>query len=108
MTRRNPVPSAAPAPPFLRAPHPGGYLKREFMEPLGLTPYALARRLDVPRARIEALVRERHALGADTAVRLARLFGTSEQFWLGLQSAYDLARIDRTGIEAITPLDMTG
>jgi antitoxin HigA-1 len=70
--------------------HPGEVLRVEFLEPLNLTPYALARALGVPRTRVERVVREETAITADTAHRLGRYFGTTPQFWVNLQSEYDL------------------
>lgn len=70
--------------------HPGEVLREEFLEPLNLTPYALAQALDVPRTRVERIAREETAITADTAHRLGRYFGTTPQFWVNLQSEYDL------------------
>ena len=70
--------------------HPGEILREEFMVPLGLSANALAMALRVPAPRINDIVRERRAVSADTALRLARYFGTSAEFWLGLQSDYDM------------------
>lgn len=70
--------------------HPGRILREEFMEPLGLSPIALARHVGVPRTRIERLVREETALTVDTATRLAAAFDTTAEFWMNLQTAYDL------------------
>ncbi len=70
--------------------HPGEVLREEFLEPMKLTPYALARALDIPRTRIERIVREETAITADTAHRLGRYFRTTPQFWLNLQSEYEL------------------
>lgn len=72
------------------AVHPGRILREEFMEPLGLSPIALARHIDVPRTRIERLVREETAMTVDTATRLAAAFKTSAAFWMNLQTAHDL------------------
>jgi addiction module HigA family antidote len=69
---------------------PGEILREEFMKPHGLTMNRLARDLDVPPGRISQIVRGRRAITADTALRLNRYFGTSPQFWLNLQSEYDL------------------
>jgi addiction module HigA family antidote len=86
--------------------HPGEILRAEFLEPLDLTPYALAAAVRVPRTRIERLVREETAMTPDTALRLARYFGTTPEFWLGIQARYDLEmlrqRLDED-IEAIEP-----
>jgi addiction module HigA family antidote len=70
--------------------HPGEILEEEFMRPLGLSANALARRIDVPVTRVSEIVRGKRGITADTALRLGRLFGTSSEFWLGLQSEYDL------------------
>ncbi len=70
--------------------HPGEFLKLEFLEPLELTPYKLAKELGVPGPRIYDLVRGKRGISADTALRLARYFGNSARFWLNLQNHYDL------------------
>jgi addiction module HigA family antidote len=78
--------------------HPGEVLEAEFLEPLGLTQYRLAKDLNVPARRINEIVHGKRAVSADTALRLARFFGTSELFWLNLQAAYDLdVERDRLG-----------
>lgn len=74
----------------LRPIHPGEQLREEFMVPLGLSSNALARALGVTPARINEIVRERRGITADTALRLARFFNTSHQFWMNLQARYDL------------------
>ena len=74
----------------MRPIHPGEILREEFLVPLGLSASALAIELKVPSPRITELVRERRSLTPDTALRLARYFGTSPEFWMDLQSAYDL------------------
>ncbi|QCG95305.1 addiction module antidote protein, HigA family [Azospirillum sp. TSA2s] len=71
--------------------HPGEVLREEFMEPLGLTANALSIALRVPATRIGEIVNERRGISADTALRLARYFGTTPQFWLNLQSDHDLS-----------------
>lgn len=70
--------------------HPGEILREEYMAPLGLAANALARALGVTPARINDIVRERRGITGDTALRLARYFGTDAQSWLNLQAAYDL------------------
>lgn len=70
--------------------HPGEILREEFLSPLGLTAYALAGAIHVPRTRVERLVREETALTPDTALRLARYFGTTAEFWLNLQARHDV------------------
>ena len=88
--------------------HPGEILEEEFMKPLELSANALARALDVPVTRVSEIVRGRRGITADTALRLARLLGTTPEFWLGLQSDFDLktARRDagRTINDAVSPL----
>lgn len=70
--------------------HPGEVLREEFLGPMQLTPYAVAKAIGVPRTRIERLAREDTPLTADTALRLSRYFGTSATCWMGLQARYDL------------------
>lgn len=78
--------------------HPGEVLLTEFLEPLALTQYRLAKDLSVPARRINEIVHGSRAVSADTALRLARYFGTSDRFWLNLQAAYDLdVERDRLG-----------
>jgi addiction module HigA family antidote len=88
--------------------HPGEYLREELLDPLGLTPYALAARIGVPRTRVERLVREQTRITPDTALRLGRFFSMSPAFWLNLQARHDLAVAETTAsndIAAIVPLD---
>jgi addiction module HigA family antidote len=78
--------------------HPGEVLLAEFLEPLGLSQYRVAKDLKVPARRINEIVHGDRAVTADTALRLARYFGTSDRFWLNLQTAYDLdVERDRLG-----------
>jgi antitoxin HigA-1 len=72
--------------------HPGELLREEFLKPMSITPYALAKRIRVPPPRVNDIVLERRGITADTALRLSRFFGTTEQFWLNLQDAYDIGR----------------
>ena len=74
--------------------HPGEILKEEFLIPLGMSVYALAAKLQLPRTRLNDIVLGRRSITADTALRLARYFGTTPQFWINLQSGYDLARVE--------------
>ena len=74
----------------MRPIHPGEILREEFLEPLGLTANAVALALRVPAPRINEIVRERRGVSPETALRLARYFGTTAEFWLNLQSGYDL------------------
>ncbi len=73
----------------LTLPTPGEILATEFLEPLGITQYRLAQSIHVPQTRIAAIVKHGRSITADTALRLARFFGTSVEFWLNLQSQYD-------------------
>jgi len=77
--------------------HPGEILLEEFMRPHGLSQNALARALNVPPRRINEIVLEKRGITADTALRLARYFGTTAELWTGLQADYDLrlARYER-------------
>jgi addiction module HigA family antidote len=70
--------------------HPGEILKEEFLGPMGLSQYRLAKDIQVPPRRINEIVHGKRAITADTALRLARCLGTSERFWLNLQARYDL------------------
>lgn len=74
--------------------HPGEVLREEFLVPMRLTPYAVARACGVPRTRIERLAREETPVTADTALRLGRYFGTTASFWMNLQGQYDLERAE--------------
>ena len=74
----------------MRPIHPGEVLRKEYMVPLGLSANRLARALGVTPARVNDIVREKRGITGDTALRLARYFGTDAQSWLNLQTAYDL------------------
>jgi len=74
----------------MRPIHPGEILREEFLVPIGMSAHALAIELKVPAPRINDIVRERRSVTPDTALRLARYFGTTPQFWLNLQSSYEL------------------
>ena len=74
----------------LKPIHPGEILLEEFLEPLGLSQYRLAKDISVPPRRINEIVHGKRSITADTALRLARFFGTTERFWLNLQVRYDL------------------
>jgi addiction module HigA family antidote len=75
--------------------HPGEILREEFLKPLGITPDQLAKELRVPAPRINDIVREKRGITADTAVRLARFFGTSAEFWMNAQAFYEVRRAGR-------------
>ena len=80
--------------------HPGEVLREDFLKPLRLSQYALAKAIAVPQIRVSEIVNRKRAITPDSALRLARYFGTSPEFWLGMQATYDLelAR-DRIGAE---------
>jgi antitoxin HigA-1 len=86
--------------------HPGEILREEFLKPLDMSAYELAKRLHVPAPRVNDIVLERRGISADTAVRLARFFENTEQFWLNLQAAYEISRVKAehaADIERIKP-----
>lgn len=75
--------------------HPGEFLREDFLTPLGLSANALALALRVPVTRISEILRQRRGITADTALRLARYFGTTPDFWMKMQTSYDLALAQR-------------
>lgn len=78
--------------------HPGEVLQEEFLKPLGISQYRLAKEISVPPRRVNEIVHGNRAITADTALRLARYFGTTDRFWLNLQTRYDLeVERDRLG-----------
>lgn len=85
----------------MRAIHPGEILREEFLVPLEISANALAMALHVPALRINDIVRERRAVTPDTALRLARYFDTTAQFWLNLQTAFDLKQATCANSERI-------
>ncbi|MXY39442.1 MAG: HigA family addiction module antidote protein [Rhodospirillaceae bacterium] len=86
--------------------HLGEVLAHLYLEPLGMSAIALAKRLNVPRTRIERLVRGETSLTVDTAMRLAKFFGNTAEFWMNLQRAYDLAQARKTlDLSNIVPLE---
>jgi len=92
---------------IMRPVHPGEVLLSEFLEPFGVSQYQLAKTVEVPARRINEIVHGQRRISADTALRLARYFGTSEGFWINLQARYDLETAkDRLGgaLEDIEPL----
>ena len=85
--------------------HPGEVLKELYLGPLDLSAIGLSKRLHVPRTRVERLVKGETALTADTAMRFATFFGTTPEYWMNLQRAWDLARArDTVDVSDITPL----
>ena len=83
--------------------HPGDVLKTLYLEPLAMSEGQLAKRLGVPRTRIERLTKETTGMTPDTAFRLARVFGTTPQYWMNLQVNYDIAHT-KVDIDFIEPL----
>ena len=83
--------------------HPGEILLTEFMEPMGLTAYRLAKEIRVPAPRIGDIVRGKRAISADTALRLGVYFSLPAQFWLNLQNEYDLRRAASPALKQIVP-----
>ena len=85
--------------------HPGEVLVALYLEPLGMSTLALAKRLNVPRTRIERLVKGETSVTVNTAMRLSKFFGTTPEFWMNLQRAHDLAQArDSVDLSGITPL----
>ncbi len=92
----------------LRNIHPGEVLETEFLEELGISRYRLAKAISVPATRIGEICLGRRAITADTALRLARYFGTTARFWMGLQEDYDLEECTRqnaASLDAVVPLE---
>ena len=91
--------------------HPGEVLMEEYLEPLGITQHRLAIAIGVPPRRINEIVHGKRRITADTALRMARYFGTSERFWMNLQGRYDL-EVERDRLvdklDEITPLESAG
>lgn len=88
--------------------HPGEVLREEFLKPMGITAYRLARDTGLPQTRISEILRGRRRITADTALRLSRFFGTSAKFWLGLQNDFDLEEEHRNKdeeLKRIKPLE---
>jgi antitoxin HigA-1 len=85
--------------------HPGEVLRELYLAPLNLSAITLAKNLHVPRTRIERLAKCETAVSADTAMRLAKFFGTTPEYWMNLQRAWDLALVRETvDVSGITPL----
>lgn len=72
--------------------HPGEVLKEEFLDPMGITAYRLAKDTGIPQTRISEIIKGRRRVTADTALRLAKYFGVSARFWLGLQDDFDIEK----------------
>jgi len=96
-----------PMPKKLAPIHPGEVLLADFLEPLGISQYRLAHSISVPPRRINEIVHGTRAITADTALRLARFFGVSEEFWLNLQARHDLeVERDRLGRRLATEVEV--
>ena len=92
-----------------RPPHPGEFLREDYLPEFGLSVAALAEKLGVSKQTANELVRERRSVSPDMALRLGRLFGTTAQYWLNLQRNVDLwdsLELNREAIEQVTPLPM--
>ena len=87
------------------AVHPGRILAEEYLEPMGMSANRLAATLNVPRTRIERLVSETTSMTVDTALRLSTAYGTSPEYWMNMQTTYDLATADISVMKDITPLN---
>jgi len=83
--------------------HPGDILLTEFLEPMSLTPYRLAKEIGVPLPRVNDIVRGKRGISADTALRFGVFFGLPAQFWLNLQNEYDLRMAKTEGLSKIKP-----
>lgn len=83
------------------AVHPGEILLEEFLKPMGITAYRLAKDLHIPATRVHEIIKEKRAVSADTALRLARYFNMSPEFWLGLQIDYDLRMANSKEIQKV-------
>ena len=81
--------------------HPGEMLREEFLKPMGLSAHRLALDLHVPVSRVDDLVHERRGITADTALRLGLYFGMSAEFWMNLQSSYDLSKAKMEKLKAL-------
>ena len=73
--------------------HPGAILREDFLEPMGITAHQLALRTRMPATRVGEILHQRRSVSPDTALRLARFFGTSPEFWINLQATYDLSKV---------------
>jgi antitoxin HigA-1 len=93
------------APKKLPPIHPGEVLREEYLVPMGLTSYALAKALGVPRTRIERLANEQTAMTADTALRLARYFGVPAASWMNLQARYDIETTEDEMADVIAKIE---
>ncbi|NER92830.1 MAG: HigA family addiction module antidote protein [Symploca sp. SIO1B1] len=87
--------------------HPGEILKLDFLEPLDITPYRLSKDLSVAQTSISEILAGKRSITADTALRLSRYFGNSAQFWLNLQTHYDLRQAQESNAEVYSRIPVT-
>jgi addiction module HigA family antidote len=85
--------------------HPGEVLREEFLKPLDLSPGALAKACDLPRTRIERIAAELNIITADTALRLGKALGTTAEFWINLQTAFDLQTTSKSIAKALEKIE---
>ena len=85
--------------------HPGEILMEEFLDPMGISQNRLARAMGVPPRRINEIVHGKRGVTADTALRLARALGTTEQFWMGLQADYDLEEARKSSVKELKKIE---
>ncbi|MGE0717989.1 MAG: HigA family addiction module antitoxin [Alphaproteobacteria bacterium] len=90
--------------PTLPLPHPGEILREDFLVPMGVSVYALARAISVSRSRVNEIVRGERAITPETALRLARYFGTSAELWTNLQARYDLDTMRETMADTLATI----
>jgi addiction module HigA family antidote len=93
---------------ILRNIHPGEILKEEFLDPLGISAYRLAKETRIPQTRISDIIHQRRRVTADTALRLAKFFGTTPRFWIGLQDDFDLEEQQNTISEELEAIRSVG
>jgi antitoxin HigA-1 len=85
--------------------HPGEILREEFLKPMNISAYELAQQIHLTRSRVNDIVRERRAITASTALRLARFFGTTPQFWMNMQTSYELRKAENQIGPAISKIE---
>lgn len=92
----------------LRNIHPGEILKEEFLDPLEISAYRLAKATGLPQTRISEIIHGRRRVTADTALRLAKFFGTTPRFWIGLQDDYDLEEQEKAISKELEAIQSVG
>ena len=86
--------------------HPGEVLKEEFLEPMNITAYRIAKETDIPQTRISEIIHGKRSITADTAIRFSKFFGTTAEFWLNLQNLYDLEEEESKHKEELAAIKM--